>query len=105
MGALKTVGAPWKNGATVLILGATGGTGHVAVQLAKALGATTVIATASGSHRDFVRSLGADKLIDYHTEDWWNTSVIPDRSVDAIYDTVLQPKTGVRAYAKLRDHG
>lgn len=103
--ALKFAGAPWKQGATVVILGATGGTGHVAVQLARALGATTVIATASAINGGFVRSLGADRVIDYHTENWWNASVIPDRSVDAIYDTVLQPMTGDRAYAKLKDHG
>lgn len=105
LAALKAVGAPWKKGATVLILGGTGGTGHVAIQLAKALGATEVIVTASASHSDFVRTLGATRLIDYHTEDWWNESVIADKSVDAIYDTVLQPMTGDRAYAKLKDHG
>lgn len=105
LAALKAVGAPWKNGATVLILGATGGTGHVAVQLAKALGATNVIVTASASHKEFVHSLGADRLIDYHSENWWNKSVIPDHSIDAIYDTVLQPMTGDRAFAKLKDNG
>jgi len=111
LAALKSVGTPlnslWypPSGATVLILGATGGTGHVAVQLAKALGATTVIATASAAHKDFVHSLGADQFIDYHTQNWWNESVIPDFSVDVVYDTVLQPMTGDRAYAKLKDHG
>lgn len=103
--ALKHAGAPWKSGSTVLILGGSGGTGHVAVQLAKALGATTVITTASGANRDFISSLGADRLIDYHTENWWNASVIPDRSLDAIYDTVLQPLTGERAFLKLKDGG
>eukprot|EP00927_Polykrikos_kofoidii_P071635 TRINITY_DN67893_c0_g1_i1.p1 TRINITY_DN67893_c0_g1~~TRINITY_DN67893_c0_g1_i1.p1 ORF type:complete len:379 (+),score=41.11 TRINITY_DN67893_c0_g1_i1:85-1221(+) len=105
LGALKAVGAPWKHGATVLIIGGTSGTGHVAIQIAKALGATEVIAVASASHSDFVSSLGATRTIDYHTEDWWNESVIPDRSVDAIYDTVLRPMTGDRAFAKLKDNG
>ncbi|CAE8743657.1 unnamed protein product [Polarella glacialis] len=103
--ALKLCGAPWDRQSSVLILGATGGAGHVAVQLAKALGATHVIATASASHTDFVHKLGADRFIDYHTEDWWDDSVIPDGSLDAIYDTVLQPVTGDRAFAKLKDHG
>eukprot|EP00746_Dinoflagellata_sp_MGD_P066645 gnl/MRDRNA2_/MRDRNA2_27584_c0_seq1.p1 gnl/MRDRNA2_/MRDRNA2_27584_c0~~gnl/MRDRNA2_/MRDRNA2_27584_c0_seq1.p1 ORF type:complete len:381 (+),score=59.44 gnl/MRDRNA2_/MRDRNA2_27584_c0_seq1:102-1244(+) len=103
--ALKLAGAPFKNGSTVLILGATGGTGHIAVQLAKAFGATTVIVTASSSKRAFALSLGADRVIDYHTQNWWNESVIPDRSLDAIYDTVLQPLTGDRAYDKLKDDG
>jgi len=101
--ALKLAGAPWEPGATVLILGATSGTGHVAVQLAKALGASTIIATASKQNADFVHSLGSDELIDYRTENWWD--VIPDRTVDAIFDTVLQPMTGDRAFAKLKDGG
>merc|ERR1712072_1047292 len=105
LAALKQAGAPWKNGSTVLVLGGSGGTGHIGVQLAKALGATTVITTASASHSQQLQSLGADRVIDYHTENWWNDSVIPDRSVDAIYDTVLQPMTGDRAYSKLKDDG
>jgi len=103
--ALTVAGAPWKNGSTVLILGGSGGTGHIAVQLAKAMGATTVLTTASGANGDFVRMLGADRLIDYHTEDWWNSSVVPDSSVDVVYDTVLQPETGDRAYKKLKHGG
>jgi len=110
LAALKAVGAPWKNlphphGATVLILGGTSGTGHIAVQLAKALGATKVIVTASGARKEFVRSLGADQIIDYHSQNWWNESVIPDGSVDAIFDTVLQPMSGDRAFDKLKVHG
>jgi len=105
LAALKAVGAPWKNGATVLILGASSGTGHVAVQMAKALGATNVIVTASAARRKFVHSLGADRLIDYHSENWWNESVIPDNSLDTIYDTVLQPMSGDRAFAKLKENG
>lgn len=103
--ALKLLGAPWSGNVTVLILGSTGGTGHVAIQLAKAMGATTVIATGSAIHSDFVKSLGADRFIDYHTEDWWNASVVSDFSVDAVYDTVLQEGTGDRAFQKLKDHG
>jgi len=51
-------------GKTVLINGAAGGVGHLAVQLAKWKGAH-VIAVASGSHEAFLRDLGADSFIDY----------------------------------------
>jgi NADPH:quinone reductase-like Zn-dependent oxidoreductase len=105
LSALKAIGAPWKSGATVIVLGATGGVGSLAVQIAKALGATRLIATASGSKADFVRSLGADEVIDYHTEQWFNSSRIADKSVDAVLDTVLQPGTGDQAYGKLKDGG
>ncbi len=52
----------------VLIPAAGGGVGHVAVQLAKARGAY-VIGTASPGKLDFVRSLGADEVVDYTSED------------------------------------
>jgi len=51
-------------GSRVLIEAAAGGVGHVAVQVAKAAGAT-VIGTASSRRHDFLRSMGADELIDY----------------------------------------
>lgn len=103
--ALKLAGAPWKAGGSVLILGAAGGVGHFAVQLAKALGATEVIATASAAHQEFLASLGVDQLIDYRASDWWNSSVIYDSSLIAVIDTVLQPQTGDRAFGKLKCHG
>lgn len=52
------------DGQTVLIHGAAGGVGSFAVQLAKARGAS-VIAVASGKNLAFVRSLGADQVIDH----------------------------------------
>lgn len=48
----------------VLIHGAAGGVGHIAVQLAKGAGAQ-VIATASARNHDFLRTLGADEVFDY----------------------------------------
>lgn len=67
----------------VLIHGGGGGLGHVAVQIAKALGAY-VITTASAGKYEFVRSLGADEVIDYQTVDF--TKVLSN--IDVVFDTV-----------------
>ncbi|MGO4998096.1 NADP-dependent oxidoreductase [Oceanisphaera sp. W20_SRM_FM3] len=53
-----------KAGERVLISAAAGGVGHLAVQLAKDLGAN-VIALASAHNHEFLRSLGADEVLDY----------------------------------------
>ncbi|MGC4791274.1 NADP-dependent oxidoreductase [Micromonospora sp. DT178] len=49
-------------GDTVLVHGASGGVGHLAVQIARALGADRVIGTAGAANHDFVRSLGAEPV-------------------------------------------
>jgi NADPH:quinone reductase-like Zn-dependent oxidoreductase len=56
-------------GTRVLVHGAGGGVGHLAVQIAKARGAE-VLATASPAKHDFVRGLGADRIIDYTAGDF-----------------------------------
>ncbi len=66
--ALRDV-ARLQPGQTVLIIGAAGGVGTLAVQIAKASGAARVTAVCSGSKADLVRSIGADDVIDYTRED------------------------------------
>lgn len=98
-------GAPYTTRPTTLILGGSGGCGTAAIQIARALGAGRIITTTSADNFDYVRRLGADKAIDYRTQDWWNSSVLADASVDVVFDAVGQRGTGDRAMAKLRAGG
>jgi NADPH:quinone reductase-like Zn-dependent oxidoreductase len=72
-----------KAGETILIQGGAGGVAGFAIQLAKHLGAT-VVTTASGRNHDYVRSLGADRVIDYNTEDFTKVA----GPCDVVFDTV-----------------
>ncbi|MET9344741.1 MULTISPECIES: NADP-dependent oxidoreductase [unclassified Nonomuraea] len=84
-------------GDRVLIHRAAGGVGHLAVQIAKAQGAY-VIALASAGKHEFVRSLGADEVIDYQTVDF--TEAV--RDVDIVLDSNSQ---GDRSLAVLKPGG
>uniref|UniRef100_K3WBZ6 Enoyl reductase (ER) domain-containing protein n=1 Tax=Globisporangium ultimum (strain ATCC 200006 / CBS 805.95 / DAOM BR144) TaxID=431595 RepID=K3WBZ6_GLOUD len=72
-----------KAGERVLVLGGSSATGMFGIQLAKALG-VHVIATASEGKVAFIKSLGADQVIDYTTEKW--VDVLDAHSIDLIYD-------------------
>jgi NADPH2:quinone reductase len=77
-----------KAGQTIFVQGGSGGVGSFAIQFAKSFGAT-VIATASAKNREYVLSLGADRVIDYHSEDF--VEVIKREyppGVDFAFDTV-----------------
>jgi NADPH:quinone reductase-like Zn-dependent oxidoreductase len=72
-----------KAGETILIQGGAGGVAGFAVQLAKHLGAK-VITTASAGNHAYVRSLGADQVIDYNAEDFTKIGPV----CDVVFDTV-----------------
>jgi len=82
--ALRDLGELSK-GANALILGGAGGVGHLAVQIAKALGVKTS-ATCGPSNIEFIRSLGADDVIDYSSKDFMER-------YDMIFDAVRVPSS------------
>ncbi|MCE7000602.1 NADP-dependent oxidoreductase [Saccharothrix sp. S26] len=77
-----TEAADVKPGDRVLVHAAAGGVGHLAVQVAKSLGAW-VIGTASAGKHDLLRELGADELVDYRTRDFGELA-----AVDVVVDLV-----------------
>lgn len=68
-------------GQSVLVIGASGGVGTYAVQIARALGAD-VTGVASGAKADLVRSLGAKEVIDYETTNYLDGTTKYDLIVD-----------------------
>jgi NADPH:quinone reductase-like Zn-dependent oxidoreductase len=92
--------AQLKRGQTILIQGGAGGVAGVAVQLAKHLGAR-VIATASANNLDYVKSLGADEVIDYNKEDFTRIGPV----CDVVYDTVGGTDVRTRSYKVLKPGG
>ena len=91
--------AKLKRGETILIQGGAGGVAGFAIQLAKHIGAS-VITTASARNHDYVRKLGADRVIDYNTEDFTKTV----SGVDVVFDTV-GGEVQVRSYEVLKPGG
>jgi NADPH:quinone reductase-like Zn-dependent oxidoreductase len=86
-------------GRRVLILGAAGGVGHLAVQIAKARGAY-VIGTARAGKHAFLADLGSDEAVDYTTED----VAARAREVDVVLDTVGDD-SAVGTLQAVRDEG
>jgi NADPH:quinone reductase len=76
-------------GESVLIHGGAGGVGHVAIQLAKAIGAR-VFTTVRAANIEFARSMGADVIIDYESEDYVEAILreTAGRGVDVVFDTL-----------------
>jgi NADPH:quinone reductase-like Zn-dependent oxidoreductase len=71
-----------RQGERVLVWGASGGVGHLAVQLARTLGASHVAATGGARSHDLLRDLGADELVDDRSGER------PTGRFDVIVDTV-----------------
>lgn len=88
-----------KAGEKVLIHAAAGGVGHIAVQLAKLAGAY-VIGTASERNHDFLKSLGADEVIDYNKQNF--EDVIND--ADVVID-LMGGDIGMRSIKALKNNG
>lgn len=84
---------------SILIQGGAGGVASFAIQLAKAIGAR-VISTTSGANVDYVRSLGADEVIDHTKQDF--TQAV--RDCDAALDTV-GGEVAKQTFAVLRPGG
>lgn len=83
------VRAALRVGESILIHGGAGGVGHVAIQLAKAMGAR-VFTTVREAHFEFARRQGADVLIDYEKEDYVEAILreTAGQGVDVVFDTI-----------------
>ncbi|MFW0795893.1 NADPH:quinone oxidoreductase family protein [Gordonia sp. CPCC 205515] len=77
-------------GDVVLVHAATGGVGSTAVELAKAAGATVIGVVGGPQKAEYCRRLGADVVVDRHTEDFVEVvkAVTDGRGADIIYDPV-----------------
>jgi len=77
-------------GETLLVLGAAGGVGTTAVELGKLMGATVIAAASSDEKLALTRSLGAEHLINYSTQDLRERikEITGGKGVDVVYDPV-----------------
>ncbi len=75
---------------TILVLGAAGGVGLAAVQIAKLMGARVIAAAASDEKLAVCRAAGADATINYATEDLRDRlkTIVGNAGVDVVYDPV-----------------
>ncbi|CAN5153670.1 NADPH:quinone oxidoreductase family protein [soil metagenome] len=79
-----------QGGETVAILGAAGGVGQAAIEIAKAMGARVIACASSDEKLAFCRSLGADNLINYTRDDLKTAlkDLTGGNGVDVLYDPV-----------------
>ncbi|KAG0359342.1 hypothetical protein BC939DRAFT_503244 [Gamsiella multidivaricata] len=91
-----------KQGHKVLVIGASGGTGTVGVQLAKALGAY-VVGVCSTANVQLVKDIGADEVVDYKTTDV--TEKYTNQDFDIVFDTVGSPEIWTKRSTILKRSG
>lgn len=88
---------------TILVLGAAGGVGTAAIQIAKTIGATVIAVASSQEKLDYCKNLGADFTINYATEDLKIRAkeITNGHGVDVVYDPVgdKYAKPALRAIA------
>ncbi len=79
-----------QSGETVLVLGAAGGVGIAAVEIAKSMGAHVIAAASSDEKLQFASESGADELINYTTQDLKETvkALTDGNGADVVYDPV-----------------
>ena len=77
-------------GETLLVLGAAGGVGTAAIQIAKAAGARVIAAASSAAKCELCRSIGADETIDYSTGNIRDAikTLTDGKGPDVVYDPV-----------------
>ncbi len=95
-------GAALQPGQSVLVSAAAGGVGSLAVQIAKLMGAGTVVGTAStDAKRALVKELGADEAVDYTQEHWAEAvkSATGGRGADIFLDATGDTQAGLPALA------
>jgi NADPH:quinone reductase-like Zn-dependent oxidoreductase len=88
-------------GANVCILGGSGGVGSLAIQMAKALGAASVVTTSSNV--DFVTALGADEVINYRETNV--VEALKGRNLDLVFDCVGGVESWTAAQSGLKKSG
>lgn len=88
-----------KRGETIFISGGAGGVASYAVQLAKHIGARVITSASKGNH-DYVRSLGADEVVDYNAVDVAKAVSGCDAAFDTVGGNVTQ-----QAFAVLKSGG
>jgi len=109
LAAMPNATAAPREGRTVVITSGSGGTGFMAVQLAKAksesfhTGVNRVITSTSAANIPFVKSLGADVVVDYHQAGVFDA--LPDDSVDIVIDNHGAKGTADKAMRTIKAGG
>lgn len=101
----KQAGFPWegRHNLSMVVTSGAGGTGTIAVQFAKAYGASQIITAASPFNNAMLKQLGATVVVDYHTSSIWDA--LHSNSVDFVYDNYGAPGSADKAMPAIRPGG